>query len=214
MDNNFNNDNNASYSYRKTSNKFKQTRRRSLSDNRSPYGTTAEERLDIYIAQLEIVNFYFSYLRQLINYAKAERTRKLAYDLKPGEIYEVDFGIGVGSELRGRHYAVVMCYSHPSNQIVEVIPLKTKHKQPNPTSDVLIGNIPGLEGGVSTIAVFNQKCGIDKMRIYRKSLIRKNEATDEYASFEPVAVISEEQLNKIRAAIKETAIDGKTSYSG
>lgn len=193
--------------------KLRQQRRMSDKGNR-PYGYTNDEKMEIYVAELETANRYFQDLRQLLTYVKSNMTRQLMYDLLPGEVYEVDFGIGVGSELRGRHYAVVVRPSLETNQIVEVVPLKTMHKaNSNPTSDVEIGPIPGLMGNVKTIAVFNQKRGIDKLRIYRRGLIRKDKEKREFADHRPVAVLTKEQMDKILNAIKQTTIDGKLIYS-
>lgn len=91
----------------------------------------------------------------------------LAYDLKKGEIYEIDWGMNINAEFSGRHYGVVLCDSGKENPLVLVCPLKSNHKKKiNPKSDVYIGSIDGLPKASETIAVINQIKAIDKMRIY------------------------------------------------
>lgn len=91
----------------------------------------------------------------------------LAYDLKKGEIYEVDWGMNINAEFSGRHYGVVLADSGKENPLVLMCPLKSNHKKKiNPHSDLYIGEIPGLPRASQTIAVLNQIKSIDKMRIY------------------------------------------------
>jgi ribosomal protein S13 len=85
-----------------------------------------------------------------------------------------------------------------------VCPLKTKHHDANPTSDVAIGKIPDLLTDKETIAVFNQIRGIDKIRIYRFGIINGKKSEREG----PISKLSDEQMKKIRSAIYQTIIDG------
>lgn len=108
--------------------------------------------------------------RQIEYYSFAEKY-KLRYDLKKGEIYEIDFGINVNSEFSNRHYGVVLKDSNEYNPLVLICPLKTNHKGAHPRSDVDIGYVQDLKSTHSTLAVINQIKAVDKLRIYSKNQI-------------------------------------------
>ena len=106
-------------------------------------------------------------------YAKFSEKNRLAINVKAGEIYEVDFGINVHAEFSYRHYALVLADSHESNPLVLVCPLKSNNKGAHPASDINLGIIEALDSDHESLAVVNQIRTIDKLRIFKKSLINK-----------------------------------------
>ncbi|MGM9873615.1 MAG: type II toxin-antitoxin system PemK/MazF family toxin [Bacilli bacterium] len=105
-------------------------------------------------------------------YARFKEDHEIHYDLKKGEIYEIDWGVNVNAEFSNRHYGVVLENSAEYNPLVLVCPIKTNHNGINRKSDVDIGMIEGISiNGRRSIAVINQIRSIDKMRIYTKSVI-------------------------------------------
>ena len=148
-------------------------------------------------------------------------TNALAYDLKKGEIYEIDWGMNINAEFSGRHYGVVLCDSGKENPLVLVCPLKSNHKQKlNPHSDLYIGEIPGLPKASETVAVLNQIKAIDKMRIYTTLAIgtkRVNYRLEEKDTLEErIFRLENEKVQRIvsSAARLLFGLDRKDTYSG
>lgn len=123
-----------------------------------------------HLQNVSVVN-QLTWLKKMIEYIDVSSVYELRYDLKKGEIYEVDFGIGINSEFSNRHYAVVLVDSKPFNPLVLVCPLKTNHTGGHRRSDVNIGIVEDLSKERETLAVVNQIRTIDKFRIQRKNLI-------------------------------------------
>ena len=108
-------------------------------------------------------------------YAKCSEKYRLAYELKAGEIYEVDFGINVNAEFSYRHYGLVLVDSPESNPLVLMCPLKSNTKGPHPSSDINLGIIESLDTEHESLAVINQIRSIDKFRIFKRPGIGKKE---------------------------------------
>ena len=108
-------------------------------------------------------------------YAKCSEKYRLAYELKAGEIYEVDFGINVNAEFSYRHYGLVLVDSPESNPLVLMCPLKSNTKGAHPSSDISLGIIESLDADHETLAVVNQIRSLDKFRIFKKPGITKRE---------------------------------------
>ena len=108
-------------------------------------------------------------------YAKCSERYRLAYELKAGEIYEVDFGINVNAEFSYRHYGLVLVDSPESNPLVLMCPLKSNTKGAHPTSDINLGIIESLDADHESLAVVNQIRSIDKFRIFKRPGIGKKE---------------------------------------
>ena len=109
------------------------------------------------------------------DYSKVRENHEVRYNLKKGEIYEIDWGVNVNAEFSNRHYGVVLENSAEFNPLVLVCPIKTNHNGANRRSDVDLGEIDGISiNGARSIAVINQIRSIDKMRIYTKSVINGN----------------------------------------
>ena len=110
-------------------------------------------------------------------YAKCSEKYRLSYELRAGEIYEVDFGINVNAEFSYRHYALVLVDSSEANPLVLICPLKSNTKGAHPASDVNLGIIESLDTEHESLAVINQIRTIDKFRIFKRPGIRQREET-------------------------------------
>ena len=108
-------------------------------------------------------------------YAKCAEKYRLSYELKAGEIYEVDFGINVNAEFSYRHYALVLVSSSEANPLVMVCPLKSNTRGAHPASDINLGIIDCLDTEHESLAVINQIRTIDKFRIFKRPGIGKKE---------------------------------------
>ena len=108
-------------------------------------------------------------------YAKCSEKYRLAYELKAGEIYEVDFGINVNAEFSYRHYGLVLVDSPESNPLVLMCPLKSNTKGAHPSSDINLGIIESLDTEHESLAVVNQIRSVDKFRIFKRPGIGKKE---------------------------------------
>ena len=114
------------------------------------------------------------WIKRQLEYAYFSERFKLRYDLKRGEIYEIDWGLNVNAEFSSRHYGVVLADSNPFNPLVLVCPLKTKHQEAHPRSDIDLGYVDGLNTTNDTLAVANQIRTVDKLRIFTKNAIGLN----------------------------------------
>ncbi len=107
-------------------------------------------------------------------YAKYAEKGNLSFNVKAGEIYEVDFGINVNAEFSYRHYALVLADSNENNPLVLVCPLKSNYRGAHPSSDINLGIIKALDSNHESLAVINQIRTIDKLRIFKKPIIKRN----------------------------------------
>lgn len=134
----------------------------------------------------------------------------VAYDLKKGEIYEVDWGMNINAEFSGRHYGVVLVDSPSNNPLVMMCPLKTHHKNRiNYKSDFYVGEIKGLPINVKTVAVLNQARMLDKLRIYTQLAIGPNHTNlklEQNSGIDlPIVRLDERKLNKIVTGVARIA---------
>lgn len=94
-----------------------------------------------------------------------------------GEIYEVDFGMNVGLEFSGRHLAICLENTTPSQGRMLVIPLTTKMEDYNISEKDIISitslNNKIIKGGV----VLGEATYISKLRIFRSSRILEEPET-------------------------------------
>ena len=168
--------------------------------NISPYGNKSAIKQDGMRSQLE-------WIKRQLEYADFSERYTLRYDLKRGEIYEIDWGINVNAEFSNRHFGVVLVDSDASNPLVTVCPLKSKHSSfINPKSDVDLGYIPDLGNKISTVAVVNQIRTVDKLRVYTRRLIGSNSLERLSDSLpiknETVMRLNEDKLNMLLEACK------------
>ena len=171
--------------------KFK-TEKNEFVDYGSKYELVREgrrEQLDWIRRQLE----YFSFAEQY----------SLRYDLKRGEIYEIDFGLNVHAEFSNRHYGVVLVDSDEFNPLVTICPLKSNHGTLNPKSDIDLGYVDCLRTQNTTIAVVNQVRTIDKLRLYMRRAIgykRNMLADSEYEEKYTIMRLENDKLERLTNA--------------
>ena len=168
--------------------------------NISPYGSKSAIKQDGMRSQLE-------WIKRQLEYADFSERYTLRYDLKRGEIYEIDWGINVNAEFSNRHFGVVIVDSDIFNPLVTVCPLKSKHSSYiNPKSDVDLGYIPELGTKNATVAVVNQIRTVDKLRVYTKRLIGSNSSdrlSDSYQNRnDKVLRLNEDKLKMLLEACK------------
>lgn len=140
----------------------------------------------------------FDSLKRKIEYESFLQDNKLRYQINQGEVYEIDFGRNVGSELNERHYAVVLHNSDPEAQNIVVVPLTSKiHYSYGEAID--LGYLPNINTDEKSYARVSQIRTVDKVRIYLKPII--NSRTDgkykEERQFGPVTRLTEEQFKLI-----------------
>lgn len=94
-----------------------------------------------------------------------------------GEIYEVDFGMNVGLEFSGRHLAICLENTVPSQERMLVVPLTTKMEDYNISDEDIItvksSNNRIIKGGV----VLGEATYISKLRIFRASRILEEDVS-------------------------------------
>lgn len=119
-----------------------------------------------------------------------------AFITRPGEIYEIDFGMNVGTEFSGRHLAICLESSSPSQEKMLVIPITTKFEDYNISKEDII-EVPAnnvdeiIHGGV----VIQEAKWISKRRIFRVSKILK-EPEQLVSPVKGYLEITEEQLTR------------------
>lgn len=116
------------------------------------------------------------WIKRQLEYASFAEKCKTRYDIKKGEIFEIDWGVNVNAEFSSRHYGVVIADSGPYNPLVMVCPLKTNHQGAHPRSDVDLGYVMELNSYHPTLAVVNQIRTVDKLRIFTKNVINQNQS--------------------------------------
>jgi mRNA-degrading endonuclease toxin of MazEF toxin-antitoxin module len=98
---------------------------------------------------------------------------------RTGEIYEVDFGMNVGLEFSGRHLAVCLQDSSPSQEKMLVVPITTKINNYNISSENIVSTISNngklIQGGVA----IGEARYISKLRIFRVSKILEEDESVE-----------------------------------
>ncbi len=114
-----------------------------------------------------------------------------------GEIYEVDFGMNPGTEFSGRHLAICLRNSVPSQEKMLVIPLTTKFKAYNISKEDIISvkasnnTSKRIKAGV----VLGEATWISKRRIFTCSKIL-NENPNELNKVKGFVNISDETLER------------------
>ena len=135
------------------------------------------------------------------------------FELSRGEVFLAYFQYECGCEIDGPHFVVALQTSSRLNQLVTVVPLSSykKEREINRSSEIYIGQIPGVANGKETIAVINQLKTIDKRRLYDKASVMNfnNRARNqEVKDYEEISVqnkyiyrLSVEQFNRIFKAV-------------
>ena len=142
------------------------------------------------------------WVKRLYGYTNYLYTNTLRYTLKRGEVYEVDFGRNVGSELNERHYAVVLHDSSELSQNVLVCPLTTKYSDGGDNALINIGKLPDIVTVDESFAKISQIRTIDKVRIYIRPVINHEYNGDNYQrKVGPVCCLRDAHLQMIVKAI-------------
>lgn len=95
-----------------------------------------------------------------------------------GEIYEVDFGMNPGTEFSGRHLAVCLRDSVPSQEKMLVIPLTTKFKAYNIADEDMVETISTNGKSIKAGVVLGEATWISKFRVFECSkILRENPDT-------------------------------------
>lgn len=88
-----------------------------------------------------------------------------------GEIYEVDFGMNPGTEFSGRHLALCLRDSVPSQEKMLVIPLTTKFEQYNIADEDIIETTSKNGKTIKAGVVLGEATWVSKFRVFECSKI-------------------------------------------
>ena len=110
-----------------------------------------------------------AYIKRLRHYWTTKNYRN--FNTNIGEIYEVDFGENVGTEFSGRHLAICLRDSTPSQERMFVVPLTTKYVDYNILDEDLISTTSTLGTPIAAGVVLNEARWVSKLRIFKISKI-------------------------------------------
>lgn len=127
---------------------------------------------------------------------------KLKYKIEQGDVYEVDFGRNLGSELNERHYAVVLHHSDEDAQNIVVVPLTTKLHYSYGEA-VELGYLPGVKTNEVSYAKISQIRTVDKVRIYLRPIINNNYEKGFSNTIGPVTKLTSEQFKVIVSGLNK-----------
>lgn len=88
-----------------------------------------------------------------------------------GEIYEVDFGMNPGTEFSGRHLAICLRDSVPSQEKMLVIPLTTKFEAYNIAEEDIIETTSTNGKTIKAGVVLGEATWVSKFRVFECSKI-------------------------------------------
>lgn len=182
-------------------NYYKSNERRFLRINTSDRGGVLSNAEMNRLKNIEALSEWF---KRQITYTTFLYQNELYYTLRQGEVYEVDFGRNVGSEINERHYAVILHDSNDSSQNVLVCPLTTKSSEGGENALINIGRLPGLVTINDSFAKISQVRSVDKVRIYIRPVMNKDYNDQDFTrKIGPVSVLTDAQFRKITNAISE-----------
>lgn len=182
-------------------NYYKSNERRFLRINTSDRGGVLSNAEMNRLKNIEALSEWF---KRQITYTTFLYQNELYYTLRQGEVYEVDFGRNVGSEINERHYAVILHDSNDSSQNVLVCPLTTKSSEGGENALINIGRLPGLVTINDSFAKISQVRSVDKVRIYIRPVMNKDYNDQDFTrKVGPVSVLTDAQFRKITNAISE-----------
>ncbi len=147
-------------------------------------------------------NALFDWFKRNIDYETFLLENKLKYKIEQGDVYEIDFGRNIGSELNERHYAVVLHNSEEDAQNIVVVPLTTKIHFSYGEA-VEIGYLPGVKTNEVSFAKISQIRTVDKVRIYLRPIINSSLANGYSKSIGPVTKLTTEQFKLIIAGLNK-----------
>ena len=143
------------------------------------------------------------WIKRQLEYIDTAEKYKLRYDLKKGEIYEVDWGLNINAEFSNKHYGLVITDSSAFNPLVIMCPLRVVGAGQTRRRDVDLGFIPQLNGSYKTLAVVNQIRTVDKLRIFTKHKFGEKRLLDgayEVEEFAPIYRLEEDKVNLVLLA--------------
>jgi len=88
-----------------------------------------------------------------------------------GEIYEVDFGMNPGTEFSGRHLAICLRDSVPSQEKMLVVPLTTKFKEYNIADEDMVETVSLNGKNIKAGVVLGEATWVSKFRVFECSKI-------------------------------------------
>ena len=158
---------------------------------------------------------------ELIYFYKNFETR---IAIKRGDVFVARFVFECGNELHGDHFVAALLDSSPLNPVVTVVPLKSAKGRPlNPASDILLGNIEGIENGKESVAIINQIRTIDKRRLFDTEVLKhlerylSNEMLGEHSlitcQFKKIYRLSDGQYRKMHKAVEEYICNGYIKHN-
>lgn len=163
-----------------------ETKRKHTVVMKNPGYTNNKERKNNYLKE------HLEWIKRQLDYASFSTEYKVRFDVKKGEIYEIDWGVNVNAEFSNRHFGVVLRDSNEYNPLVLVCPLKTNKTGAHPESDIDLGLIKELYSDHKTLAIISQIRSVDKMRIYSQNAISDNDIPED-----KIPVLEEKKVNLI-----------------
>ncbi len=136
------------------------------------------------------------WFKRALEYETFLLTNSLRYKIRQGEVYEIDFGRNVGSELNERHYAVVLHHSDEDAQNIVVVPLTTKIHYSYGEA-IELGYLEGIRTNEKSYAKISQIRTVDKARIYLRPIISERSETTNRRQFGPVTKLTGDQFKLI-----------------
>jgi len=143
------------------------------------------------------------WIRRQLEYSELAEKYKLRYDLKRGEVYQVDWGINVNSEFSNIHYGVVMVDSSEYNPLVIMCPLKNMDGNSRRLFDLDLGLMSEFSFTKHTFAVVHQIRCIDKFRLRKigvSELLKGPNCMSDSENSDNVYRLNDEKIDLINIA--------------
>lgn len=144
----------------------------------------------------------FDWFKRNLEYEMFLSQNKLRYKINQGEVYEIDFGRNVGSELNERHYAVVLHHSDVEAQNIVVIPLTTKIHYSYGEA-IELGYLPEVRTNEISYAKISQIRTVDKARIYLRPIIHTLDNRPCQETYGPVTKLTPEQFKLVISGLNK-----------
>ncbi len=148
------------------------------------------------------LNALLDWFKRAIEYETFLMSNTLRYKIRQGEVYEIDFGRNVGSELNERHYAVILHHSDEEAQNIVVVPLTTKIHYSYGEA-IELGYLEGIRTNEKSYAKISQIRTVDKARIYLRPIISERLSSANRRQFGPVTKLTEEQFKLIISGLNK-----------
>ena len=113
-----------------------------------------------------------------------------------GEIYEVDFGMNPGTEFSGRHLAICLRDSVPSQEKMLVVPLTTKFKEYNIAEEDMIKTTSLNGKTIVAGVVVGEATWVSKFRVFECSKILEENSYDNSKIIKGFIEVSKQNLKR------------------